>query len=139
MVFNITGGPGGVGANLTVYGVVGATVTAALGSKVKTRVIDSTGYVVFRGLEAGTWTLTMTKSGESPATATFVVNTDYTVTMAFRVTPEFTYTGDYKIVDDDDNVISESTWPTWKGNWKIRFLTSGTLKFINLHGYTGGA
>ena len=49
-----------------------------------------------------------------------------------RNTPEFTYTGDYAIVDDNDNAISD--FATWTGNWKIRFLTSGTLTFTNLNG-----
>ena len=49
-----------------------------------------------------------------------------------RNTPEFTYTGDYAIVDDSDKAISD--FATWTGNWKIRFLTSGTLTFTNLNG-----
>ena len=53
-----------------------------------------------------------------------------------RNTPEFTYTGDYAIVDDNDNAISD--FATWTGNWKIRFLTSGTLTFTNLNGAEGG-
>ena len=55
---------------------------------------------------------------------------------ATRNTPEFTYTGDYAIVDDNDNAISD--FATWTGNWKIRFLTSGTLTFTNLNGAEGG-
>ena len=53
-----------------------------------------------------------------------------------RNTPEFTYTGDYAIVDDNDNAISD--FATWTGNWKIRFLTSGTLTFTNLNGAGNG-
>jgi len=53
-----------------------------------------------------------------------------------RNTPEFTYTGDYAIVDDSDKAISD--FATWTGNWKIRFLTSGTLTFTNLNGAEGG-
>ena len=47
--------------------------------------------------------------------------------------PYFTYTGNYEIVDDNDNPISTLT-----GNWKIRFLTSGTLTFKNLANATNG-
>lgn len=54
---------------------------------------------------------------------------------ATRNTPEFTYTGDYAIVDDSENTISD--FATWTGNWKIRFLTSGTLTFTNLNGWDG--
>lgn len=53
-----------------------------------------------------------------------------------RSTPEFTYTGDYAIVDDSDNLISD--FAKWTGNWKIRFLTSGTLTFTNLNGAADG-
>ena len=50
--------------------------------------------------------------------------------------PIFTYTGSYQIVDDNDNVINDPT--TWTGNWKIRFLTSGTLTFTTLNGASNG-
>ena len=61
--------------------------------------------------------------------------------------PVFTYTGSCEIVDDSDNVISNtstcgksisSTQSTWTGNWKIRFLTSGTLTFTTLNGASNG-
>ena len=41
--------------------------------------------------------------------------------------PSFTYTGTYQVVDNDDNEISDPT--TYAGEWKIRFLSSGTLTF----------
>lgn len=45
--------------------------------------------------------------------------------------PTFTYTGgDYEIVDDDNNIITNTT--TYMGNWKIRFLSSGTLTISDL-------
>ena len=55
---------------------------------------------------------------------------------ALSTIPVFTYTGNCEIVDDSDNVLSDtttcgksisSTQSTWTGNWKIKFLTSGTL------------
>ena len=61
--------------------------------------------------------------------------------------PVFTYTGNCEIVDDSDNVISNTstcgksisnTQSTWTGNWKIRFLTSGTLTFTTLNGASNG-
>ncbi len=55
---------------------------------------------------------------------------------ASRITPEFTYTGDYEVADDSDNPISD--FASWTGNWKIRFLTSGTLTFTSLNGAEGG-
>lgn len=53
--------------------------------------------------------------------------------MTFSTIPAFTYTGDYEIVDDNDNPITTSS-----GNWKIRFLTSGTLKITDLRGAENG-
>lgn len=40
--------------------------------------------------------------------------------------PEFTYTGEYKMLDDGDN------------NWRIKFLSSGTLTFQMLKGAVNG-
>lgn len=40
--------------------------------------------------------------------------------------PEFTYTGDYEFIDDGDR------------NWRIKFLSSGTLKFTKLGNADGG-
>ena len=53
-----------------------------------------------------------------------------------RTVPEFTYSGSYQIVDDNDNVISDPN--NYNGNWKIRFLSSGTFKITNLHGAANG-
>lgn len=50
-----------------------------------------------------------------------------------RITPEFTYSGDFRIVDDYGAEISD--FANWKDNWKIEFITSGTLKFTNFHGW----
>lgn len=55
--------------------------------------------------------------------------------MAYRIVPEFTYTGTYEIVDDNDQDISSALNTA---NWKIRFLTSGTLSFSTLYGATDG-
>ena len=51
----------------------------------------------------------------------------------FSVIPDFTYDGEYEIVNDSDEIIIESA-----DNWKIRFLTSGTLTFSNLKSAADG-
>ena len=51
----------------------------------------------------------------------------------YNVIPEFTYTGDYELVNDADGPITTS-----QDNWKIRFLTSGTLTFQALNGAENG-
>lgn len=50
-----------------------------------------------------------------------------------RYVPEFSYTGSYQLVDDNGGAVSDSTV-----NWKIRFLTSGTLTFAALNGAENG-
>ena len=57
----------------------------------------------------------------------------YCMLYFYDLIPEFTYTGDYEIVDDNDNPITTSA-----KNWKIRFLTSGTLTFKELDGAKDG-
>lgn len=59
----------------------------------------------------------------------------YRIPMAFRRTMEFTYTGDYEIVDDDDQPIND--FSKWEGNFKIRFLTSGTFTIVKLNHWDG--
>ena len=46
--------------------------------------------------------------------------------------PSFTYDGEYEIVDDNDNPIIGTD------NWKVRFLTSGTLTFVDLKSAADG-
>ncbi len=53
-----------------------------------------------------------------------------------RSIPAFTYTGSSQIVDDSNNVISSPS--TYVGNWKIRFLSSGTLTFSDNMGISSG-
>ena len=132
MIFNVTGGGGGAGCTLTITAPVGATVTVSKDGKSKPPKIAVTGIVVFKGLESGVWTITIAK-GTDTAEKTVEIKADYSVMISFNAIPEFTYTGDYEIVSDDDQPITTS-----QGNWKIRFLTSGTLTFTNLNGAENG-
>lgn len=123
-------------STIIVTAPTGSTVTCKMGSTTKTAA-EKNGVWTFGGLDLGTWTITSTKGGDS-ATQDVVITrlTVEYVTIVYRITPEFTYTGDYAIVDDSDNPISD--FANWKGNWKIRFLTSGTLTFTNLNGAEDG-
>lgn len=126
------GGGGGTGAALTVTAPAGCTVTVSKDGKTKTRVAGADGVAVFKGLATGTWTVTIT-DGEQTAQKTVTITADYAIVISFATIPEFTYTGDYEIVNDDDEPITTS-----QGNWKIRFLTSGTLTITNLNGAENG-
>lgn len=123
---------GGTGGSLTVTAPANVTVTVSKDGKTKTKNSGTSGVVVFKGLASGTWTVTITGDGKT-AQKNVVITTDYSTAISFNTIPEFTYTGDYEIVNDSDEPITVS-----QDNWKIRFLTSGTLTFTNLNGAEGG-
>ena len=123
---------GGTGGTLTVTAPANVTVTVYKDGKTKTKGSGTSGVVVFKGLATGTWTVTITGDGKT-AQKNVVVTTDYSTAISFSTIPEFTYTGDFEIVNDSDEPITVS-----QDNWKIRFLTSGTLTFTNLNGAEGG-
>lgn len=114
----------------------GATVTCTKGDVVK-RATEKNGEWRFNGLDIGIWMLRAEMSGQQPTTQEVNIKEFgvYRVTLAFRLTPEITYTGDYEIVDDDDQPIED--FSNWKDNWKIRFLTSGTFTVTNMYGWDG--
>lgn len=120
-------GGGGTGATLTVTAPVGCTVTVSKDGKSKTRIVDASGVAVFKGLETGTWTVTITDGIQTSAPQTVTVTADYSAEISFNTIPDFTFTGDFEIVNDEDEPISNSL-----DNWKIRFLTSGELVFKSL-------
>ena len=73
---------------------------------------------------SGAWTIACTDGNDSD-TKTVSITSDgqnVSITLAYNAVPEFTYTGDYSIEDDEGNTITES-----KDNWNIKLLTSGTL------------
>lgn len=125
-------GGGGSGGTLTVTAPANVTVTVSKDGKTKTKNSGTSGVVVFKGLASGTWTVTITGDGKT-AQKNVVVTTDYSTAISFNTIPEFTYTGDYEIVNDSDEPIAVS-----QGNWKIRFLTSGKLIFTVLNGADDG-
>ena len=123
---------GGAGGTLTVTAPANITVTISKDGKTKAKNAGTSGVAVFKGLEAGTWTITITGDGKT-AQKTVTITTDYSTAISFNTIPEFTYTGTFEIVNDSDEPIAVS-----QDNWKIRFLTSGTLTFTNLNGADGG-
>lgn len=132
MIGRVNTGGGGSGGTLTVTAPANVTVSVSKDGKTKTKNSGTSGVVVFKGLASGTWTVTITGDGKT-AQKNVVITTDYSTAISFNTIPEFTYTGDYEIVNDSDEPITVS-----QGNWKIRFLTSGTLTFTNLNGAEGG-
>lgn len=121
-------------ATLTVAAPVGATVSISKGNKkrVKEAVASAKGIVIFNAVESGTWTIAISDQ-EKSATKTVDVKTNYNVAISFNTIPEFNYTGSYEIVNDNNESITTST-----DDWKIRFLTTGTLTFANTNGASAG-
>ena len=76
------GGGGGTGAALTVTAPAGATVTVSKDGKSKTKVADSSGVAVFKGLGSGDWLLSIT-DGTQTAQKTVTITADYTTAITF--------------------------------------------------------
>lgn len=75
-------GGGAAGGTLTVKAPAGVTISASKDGKVKTKTANVEGVATFKGLETGTWTLTITEGTES-ATTTVEIVADYSVEMDF--------------------------------------------------------
>ena len=138
IIGNIGGQSGGGSLTksiLIVTAPTGSTVTVTKGGATKTAT-EKNGEWWFKGLGNGEWTIRAELDGQS---ATEVINITqfgvYRKPISYRMTPEFTYTGDYEIVQDDDTPIED--FASWKGNWKIRFLTSDDFAFTKMHEFSG--
>lgn len=82
MIFNVTGGGGGAGCTLTITAPVGATANVSKDGKTKGPKVATAGTVVFKGLETGTWTITIT-NGTDTATETVEIKADYHANVSF--------------------------------------------------------
>ena len=105
----------------------GSTCTCSDGSTTLTAA-NTSGSYTFTVLNTGTWTITCT-DGSSTATTSVSITADgqsSTVSLAYVGLPTFAYTGSYQNIDDGNN------------NWRIKFLTSGTLTFSKLQGAGSG-
>lgn len=120
------------GGILKVTTTSGIPVTASNGSKTYIKTADERGVAVFKGLSSGTWTVSIS-DGDTTTSKAVEVTVDYEASITLNMIPEFTYTGDYEIVNDADEAITTSS-----DNWKIRLLTSGTLTFNALNGAESG-
>ena len=120
-------------ATIAVTWPSGSTCTAKCGTTVLTAP-DTSGSYTFTVHAAGSWVISCSGGGNS-ASATVSITASgqsKSVTLAYTKIPAFTYTGQFKIVDDSGNEITSTT----TNNWNIRLLTSGTLTFTDLRGTT---
>lgn len=84
MIGKTNGGSGGTGGTLTVTAPAGSTVSVSKDGKTLTRVAGADGIVVFRGLQSGIWTLSIT-DGTKTTSRTVEVVTDYSVNIDFTL------------------------------------------------------
>lgn len=142
MIFNMVGSGGSSTKSTIIVSIdTGSTVAAYSDSDyqilVKPASEKSEGEYWLTGLANGTYYIKATK-GSDEATTSYTISEYgvYRISLAYRPIPEFTYSGTCEVVEDDDTIISDIA--NYKGNWKIRFLTSGTLSFSNLYGAKDG-
>lgn len=149
MIFNVTGGGGGTGCTLTITAPVGATVTVSKDGKSKPPKVATTGTVVFKGLETGTWTITIT-NGTDTATKTVEIKADYQAEITFfSATINITYpaglactatNGSTTLTAPDTSgtwacvVPNKGTWTITAGEWsaEANMTTSGQTETVRV-------
>lgn len=120
----IGGGAGGVGGILTVTAPANVTVSISKDGKSKTQISNAEGVAVFKGLETGTWTLTIT-DGNQTATKTVVITADYSTTIAFfAATITITYPAGSTCTCSDGTTTL--TAPDTTGIWACIVPNAGT-------------
>lgn len=115
---------GGKGAALTVTAPAGTTVTVSRDGKTMTRVAGVDGIVIFRGLETGTWTLSIT-DGEQTASKTVDIVADYNTSITFFSSAiHITYPSGSTCTATDG--ITTLTAPDTSGTWACAVPNAGT-------------
>lgn len=123
MIINMSGGRSGDTLTVTTPGA-GITVTVSKDGKSKTKVSGADGTAVFKGLEGGTWTVTMT-DGSQTAQKTVAVTTDYAVALTFfAATINVTYPAG-SVCTATDGAIT-LTAPDTSGTWACVVPNAGT-------------
>lgn len=124
MIFNVTGGGGGTGGALTVTAPANVTVTVSKDGKTKTKNSGASGTVVFKGLETGTWAITIT-NGTDAATKTVEIKADYETQIGFfSATINVTYPAGLACTATDG--VTTLTAPDTSGTWACVVPNAGT-------------
>ena len=132
MIFNVTGGGGGTGCTLTITAPVGATVTVSKDGKSKPSKVATTGTVVFKGLETGTWTITIT-DGTDTASKTVEIKADYQAEITFfSATINITYPAGLTCTATDGSTTL--TAPDTSGTWACVVPNAGTWTVVLSNG-----
>ena len=129
MVGRTNTGGGGSGGTLTVTGIAGHTVTVTKDGKTYTRIFNSGGVAVFKGLSTGKWTVKMSGNGQT-ATRTVTITADYSLTIAyFSATIKVTYPAKSKCVIKNSSgtqVASNTNTGTSAKTWTATVNAKGT-------------
>lgn len=124
MIFNVTGGGGGTGGALTVTAPANVTVTVSKDGKTKTKNSGASGVVVFKGLETGTWTITIS-NGTDTATKTVEIKADYQAEITFfSATINITYPAGLTCTATNGSTVL--TAPDTSGTWACVVPNAGT-------------
>ena len=112
------------GGTLTVTAPSGATVTVSKDGKTLTRVAGADGAVVFRGLETGTWTLSITDGTQTASKPVEIVADYATVITFFTATINVTYPPGLSCTATDGTTTLKA--PDTSGTWACVVPNSGT-------------
>lgn len=132
MIGKTNGGSGGTGATLTVTAPALCTVSISKDGKTKTKTAGADGLAVFKGLETGTWTVTITDGGQQ-ASKNVMVTTDYSTSITFfAATINITYPAGSTCTATDG--VTTLTAPDTSGVWACVVPNAGTW-IVSCTGY----
>lgn len=129
MIGRVNTGGGGKGAALTVTAPAGATVTVSKDGKTMTRVAGDDGIVIFKGLQSGTWNLSIT-DGEQTASKPVEIVADYATSITFfAATINITYPAGSSCTATDGTTTL--TAPDTSGTWACVVPNAGTWEIVS--------
>lgn len=118
------GGGGGAGGILTVTAPAGVAISVEKDGKVKRKTVNTAGVAVFKGLDTGTWLLTIT-DGEQTAIQHVNITADYNAMIAFfTATISITYPAGSTCTCSDG--VTTLTAPDTSGTWNCIVPNTGT-------------
>jgi len=120
-----SGGAGGTRGTLTVTAPAGVAVTVSKNGKTHTKTVDADGQAVFKSLESGTWTVTITDGVQISPSKLVEVTTDYEVAITFfAATISVTYPAGSVCTCSDG--VTTLTAPDTSGTWACVVPNAGT-------------
>ena len=123
-LYGFGGKSGRAASALTITAPVGAIVTVSKDGKSQPSKVATTGTVVFKGLETGTWTITIT-NGTDTATKTVEIKADYQAEITFfSATINITYPAGLACTVTNGSTTLNA--PDTSGTWACTVNKAGT-------------